>query len=93
LGRVALNGKVGTNLLLRAFWGHRTMRYLEGDFCVRKAKAPSAVLAEGPVQKMLLDDRVKLDPDALDLASVLDVDLLDHSLEERLLRFGRRLGE
>ena len=33
------------------FWGQMTMMYLEGDFCLWKAKAPSAVLAEGANSK------------------------------------------
>ncbi|WP_155986979.1 hypothetical protein [Paenibacillus durus] len=32
---------------------------------------------------MLLDGRFKLNFDALDIALVIDVDLLDHGLEER----------
>lgn len=58
-----------------------------------ESKGPSAVLAERASSKELLDGRVKLNPDALDLAPVPDVDLLGHSLEEHNLRFGRAFGE
>jgi hypothetical protein len=39
LGWATLERKVVENGLLRAFCGQRTMRCLEGDFCLRKAKA------------------------------------------------------
>lgn len=35
----------------KRFGVHRTMRYLEGDFRLQKAKVPSAVLAEGASSK------------------------------------------
>ncbi|AKG37350.1 hypothetical protein [Paenibacillus durus] len=37
----------------------------------------------GRLKNMLLDGRFKLNFDALDIALVIDVDLLDHGLEER----------
>jgi hypothetical protein len=59
-----------------------------------KSKSPLRRFGgRGEFKKMLVDGRSKLNFDALDLAPVLDVDLLDHGLGERLLRFGRRLGE
>ena len=60
-----------------------------GTFAYESKGPPPLFWRKGPVQKMLLDGRVKLNPDALDLAPVPDVDLLDHSLEEHILRFGR----
>jgi hypothetical protein len=47
----------------------------------------------GQFKKMLLHGRVEFELDASDFAPVLYVDLLDHGLEQRLLRFGRRFFE
>ncbi|AJS57603.1 hypothetical protein UB51_02875 [Paenibacillus sp. IHBB 10380] len=31
-GRGTLGGEIGANGILRAFWGHKMMRYLEGEW-------------------------------------------------------------